>query len=153
MFYNYFGFRGALFLPHWIPDLSLPDNVLNFASPIPILGWTGLHLLPFIYVGSQILYTKVTATPDQKSGGTMKLMMYGMPIIFFFILYEMPSGLEVYWIMSNLLTMVQQLIINRSLARKKAEMAAKNAAAEKARGTVKKAVLPPKAKAKAKNKK
>jgi YidC/Oxa1 family membrane protein insertase len=47
-----------------------------------------------------------------------------MPIVFFFILYDVPSGLLLYWIMSNVLTMVQQLVINKYLAKKKAEAAA-----------------------------
>jgi len=54
----------------------------------------------------------------------MKLMLYFMPIIFFFILYDVPSGLLVYWIMSNVLTMVQQMAINKYIAGKKAAMAA-----------------------------
>jgi YidC/Oxa1 family membrane protein insertase len=52
------------------------------------------------------------------------MMLYVMPIVFFFILYDVPSGLLVYWIMSNVLTMVQQLTINKYLAQKRAEMAA-----------------------------
>jgi YidC/Oxa1 family membrane protein insertase len=47
-------------------------------------------------------------------------MLYAMPIIFFFILYDVPSGLLIYWIMSNVLTMVQQVSINKYLARKRA---------------------------------
>jgi YidC/Oxa1 family membrane protein insertase len=51
-------------------------------------------------------------------------MLYAMPIVFFFVLYDVPSGLLVYWIMSNILTMVQQMSINKFLASKKAAMAA-----------------------------
>jgi len=40
-------------------------------------------------------------------------MLYVMPIAFFFILYDVPSGLLIYWIFSNILTLVQQVIINR----------------------------------------
>jgi YidC/Oxa1 family membrane protein insertase len=47
-----------------------------------------------------------------------------MPVIFFFVLYDVPSGLLIYWIFSNLLTMVQQVAINKWLAGKKAAMAA-----------------------------
>jgi YidC/Oxa1 family membrane protein insertase len=46
-----------------------------------------------------------------------------MPVIFFFVLYDVPSGLLIYWIMSNLLTMVQQVAINKYIAKKKAAMA------------------------------
>jgi YidC/Oxa1 family membrane protein insertase len=47
-----------------------------------------------------------------------------MPIIFFFVLYDVPSGLTLYWIMTNLLSMLQQLFINKYLAQKRAAMAA-----------------------------
>ena len=42
----------------------------------------------------------------------MKMMMYAMPIFFFFILYSMPSGLVIYWTMQNVLQIAQQLYIN-----------------------------------------
>jgi YidC/Oxa1 family membrane protein insertase len=62
----------------------------------------------------------VTQTPDQKGNAQMKIMLYAMPVVFFFILYDVPSGLLLYWIMSNVLTMVQQVSINKYLAKKKA---------------------------------
>ena len=46
-------------------------------------------------------------------------MMYGMPLIFFFIFYNAPSGLLLYWTVSNLLQMVQQKIINSYVKNKK----------------------------------
>ena len=126
LFNNHFDLRGAEFIPGWIPDLSRPEAIYNFPDNfrLPILGWTALRLLPFIYVGSQLLYGKVTQTPDQQGNSQMKIMLYAMPIVFFFILYDVPSGLLLYWIMSNLLTLVQQLSINKYLARKKAAAAA-----------------------------
>ena len=124
LFNNHFDLRGAMFIPGWIPDLSLPESVYNFAPfQLPFLGWSDIRLLPFIYVGSQLLYGKVTQTPDQQGNPQMKLMLYAMPVIFFFILYDVPSGLLLYWIMSNVLTMVQQVIINKYMAAKKAAMA------------------------------
>ncbi|MCL2472893.1 MAG: membrane protein insertase YidC, partial [Treponema sp.] len=122
LFNNHFDLRGAIFIPVWIPDLSLPESIYNFPDNfrLPILGWNALRLLPFIYVGSQLLYGKVTQTPDQQGNAQMKIMLYAMPIVFFFILYDVPSGLLIYWIMSNVLTMVQQLSINKYIAKKKA---------------------------------
>jgi YidC/Oxa1 family membrane protein insertase len=70
-----------------------------------------------------MLYGKVTQTPDQKGNTQMKMMLYVMPIMFFFILYDVPSGLLLYWIMSNVLTMIQQLTINKYLAKKKGMLA------------------------------
>jgi YidC/Oxa1 family membrane protein insertase len=130
LFNSHFDLRGAMFIPGWIPDLSLPESVYNFAPfTLPFLGWSDIRLLPFIYVGSQLLYGKVTQTPDQQGNKQMKLMLYAMPIVFFFILYDVPSGLLLYWIMSNVLTMVQQVSINKYIAKKKA-IAAANAPEE-----------------------
>jgi YidC/Oxa1 family membrane protein insertase len=124
LFNTHFDLRGALFIPGWIPDLSLPESIWSFAPfRLPILGWSNLRALPFIYVTSQLLYGKVTQTPDQQGNAQMKMMLYVMPIMFFFILYDVPSGLLVYWIMSNLLTLVQQLTINKYLAKKKGVLA------------------------------
>jgi YidC/Oxa1 family membrane protein insertase len=113
-----------MFIPGWIPDLSLPESIWTFTSfKVPILGWSSLRLLPFIYLGSQLLYGKVTQTPDQKGTSQMKMMLFVMPIMFFFILYDVPSGLLLYWIMSNVLTMIQQLTINKYMAKKKGMLA------------------------------
>ena len=115
LFNNHFDLRGAMFIPGWIPDLSVPEAILNFPEGfrLPLLGWTALRGLPFIYVGSQLIYGKVTQTPGQQSNNQMKMMLYVMPIAFFFILYNVPSGLLIYWIFSNVLTLVQQVIINK----------------------------------------
>jgi YidC/Oxa1 family membrane protein insertase len=120
LFYSHFDLRGAMFIPGWISDLSLPETVIPFSFPMPLLGFTvtGLHLLPFIYLGSQFLTTKITTAQNAgTSNAQMKFFMYGMPAIFFFILYEVPSGLLVYWIFQNLLSIVQQQFVNRHLER------------------------------------
>jgi YidC/Oxa1 family membrane protein insertase len=130
LFNTHFDLRGAMFIPGWIPDLSLPESIWNFAPfRLPILGWSNLRALPFIYVASQLLYGKVTQTPDQQGNAQMKMMLYIMPVMFFFILYDMPSGMVVYWIMSNLLTLVQQLTLNKYLAKKKGMLAQESAPA------------------------
>jgi YidC/Oxa1 family membrane protein insertase len=127
LFNNHFDLRGAMFIPGWIPDLSIPESVFSFApARLPLLGWSDIRLLPFIYVGSQLLSSKITQTPDQQGNAQMKMMLYVMPVMFFFLLYNMPSGLTVYWIMTNLFSMVQQLLINQHLKKKKEGMAQTN---------------------------
>jgi YidC/Oxa1 family membrane protein insertase len=146
LFNNHFDLRGAMFIPGWIPDLSVPEAIYHFENfRIPLLGWTDIRLLPFIYVGSQLLYGKVTQTPDQQSNSQMKMMLYVMPIVFFFVLYDVPSGLLVYWIMSNILTMVQQVGLNKYMAQKKAALAAAETTAVVEHKTV---IAPPKQKKK-----
>jgi YidC/Oxa1 family membrane protein insertase len=125
LFNNYFEFRGALFIPGWIPDLSSGDSVLTFGFSIPFLG-NHLRLLPIIYLISQLFFGKITQNGGTTGVGTsktqMNIMMYGMPIFFFFLFYNAPSGLLIYWTVSNLMQMGQQLVINRMMAQKKEEM-------------------------------
>ena len=114
LFNNYFEFRGASFIPGWISDLSAGDNVKTLGFNIPLLG-NHIRLLPVIYVISQLLFGKITnngGTTASQSAGQMKMMMYGMPILFFFLFYNAPSGLLLYWTISNLIQLGQQLYIN-----------------------------------------
>jgi len=120
LFNNYFEFRGALFIPGWIPDLSQGDSLMILPFTVPFLGWTDLRVLPVIYVISQLLFGKVTQTPTSaQQNASMKMMMYGMPIFFFFIFYNAPAGLLIYWTFSNILTLGQQLVINKMMHSKK----------------------------------
>lgn len=121
LFNNYFEFRGASFIPGWIPDLSLGDSIYTFGFNIPFIG-NELRLLPIIYVTSQLLYGKFTQTGNGANAKQMKFMMYGMPIIFFFIFYNAPSGLLIYWTVSNILQFGQQIMINKIMAEKREEM-------------------------------
>ncbi len=115
---KYFEFRGAVFIPGWITDLAAPESVYHFAFTVPLVNWSDIRLLPIIFVGSQILSTKIMQSNQTSAAGnqsSMKMMMYGMPIMFFFILYNAPSGLLVYWICSNVFSMLQQMYTNRHL--------------------------------------
>ncbi len=110
LFNNHFDLRGATFIPGWITDLSAPESILNFGNfTVPLLGWNDLRLLPILFVASQLLSSKLMQNPGAgTSNSQMKMMQYGLPLMFFFILYNMPSGLLVYWIFSNVLTVGQQ---------------------------------------------
>jgi YidC/Oxa1 family membrane protein insertase len=129
LFNNHFDLRGAMFIPGWIPDLSMPEAIFSFPM-VNLVLWKieAIRALPIIYVLSQLFYGKYaqTTSPGQ-SGAQMKLMMYGMPIMFFFILYNTPSGLLVYWIVSNVLSIAQQVVINNVLKKRKLALAATNA--------------------------
>ena len=89
---------------------------------VPIVHWSELRLLPIIYVVSQLLFSKVTQTPTATSqNSSMKFMMYGMPLMFFFLFYNAPAGLLLYWTFSNILTLGQQVVINKMMHAKKEE--------------------------------
>ncbi|MGL4524902.1 MAG: membrane protein insertase YidC [Spirochaetia bacterium] len=111
LFNKFFELHGAPFFG-WITDLSSPDVILQFSNPLPFVGWTGLHMLPIIYLVSQLLMNKVTQADSAAQTSQMKTIMLIMPLMFFFIFYGVASALLVYWIMSNMLSIIQQLIIS-----------------------------------------
>ncbi|MCQ2575401.1 MAG: membrane protein insertase YidC [Treponema sp.] len=144
LFNNYFEFRGAMFIPGWIPDLSVGDSVLRWEKDIPVISFiigNDLRILPIIYVITQILFSVVTQNGGSTAGqnnASMKFMTYGLPVLFFFLFYSAPAGLLLYWITSNVFQMGQQLIINRMMKAKKIQMGLEKPEQKK--------VLPPKAK-------
>jgi YidC/Oxa1 family membrane protein insertase len=130
LFNNHFDLRGAMFIPGWIPDLSLPEAIFTFPM-VNLVIWKleAIRALPIIYLFSQLFYGKYAQTTSPGQSGTqMKLMMYGMPIMFFFVLYNTPSGLLVYWIVSNVLSIGQQVVINNVLKQRKLALATANPA-------------------------
>ena len=105
--------RGAMFIPGWIPDLSIPETIATLPFNLPFLG-NQIHLLPILYTISMIFSMKITQTGQTGPGsGMMKFMTYGMPIIFFFVMYNAPSGLLVYWSVMNIISIGGQIIVNK----------------------------------------
>jgi YidC/Oxa1 family membrane protein insertase len=116
---KFFEFRGAVFIPGWITDLSAAEAIYTFNNfRIPLLGWDAIRLLPIIFVLSQVFYGKLMQTGGTGANSQMKMMNMLMPIMFFFILYNAPSGLLVYWISQNIFTIVQQVFTMRKQRKK-----------------------------------
>jgi YidC/Oxa1 family membrane protein insertase len=91
--------------PHSAKFLFLPD-ITNKATGAALI------VLIVLYVGSQLASTFIaTATAD----ANQRRLMLLLPVIFVIILYRYPAGLLVYWITTNLWTIVQQMIIKRRL--------------------------------------
>ena len=59
-------------------------------------------------MGFQKVMPQTTTSPDQKT------MVAIMPVFFGFICYNMPSGLVLYWLVQNLLSIAQYAISNRA---------------------------------------
>ncbi len=116
---KHFELRGSGFIG-WITDLSAPDSIFSFfPAKLPILGWSDIRLLPILFVGTQLLSSKLMQAPNQSAGGNMKMMTYLMPVMFFFILYDAPSGLLLYWTVTNILSAAQQKFISIQQKKKK----------------------------------
>jgi YidC/Oxa1 family membrane protein insertase len=119
---SHFALRGAVFIPGWINDLSVPEHIVTF-TPVRILSFEfgAIRALPFIMLITTFLSSKLMQSPStDASGRNMKMMTYMMPIMFFFILYNMPSGLLLYWTMQNIFTVAQQYYINYRRQKKNA---------------------------------
>lgn len=100
----------------WITDLSSPEAVFTWEKNIPLIsGFTqnSIRILPVLFIITQLFSMKIMQTGAEQAGNKqMKIMMYLLPIIFFFTLYNMPSGLFIYWVVMNILSVIQQLIYN-----------------------------------------
>lgn len=95
----------------WIQDLSVPDRLYALSFKLPLLGWDAINLLPILMIISQVWYQKLM--PQTSTSPEQNKMMSIMPVFFGFICYNMPSGLVLYWIVQNLLSIIQQVFINR----------------------------------------
>jgi YidC/Oxa1 family membrane protein insertase len=73
---------------------------------------TVLIALIVLYVGSQVLSTLLSATTADK---TQRMIFLALPFVFVAFVINFPAGLLVYWITTNLWTIVQQAIIRRRL--------------------------------------
>ena len=111
-----FELRGAGFL--WIKDLSSPDQLFKFSVSLPFLGHY-LNLLPILMGASQIIVSRFTASASVDP--SQKTMMYFFPIFFTVIVYNLSSGLVLYWLTSNILQAGQQFIINKHMKKEQSE--------------------------------
>ena len=106
--------RGESFL--WINDLSMPDTVFILPFSIPLLG-NALNILPFLMAGSMVLQQRISSTsPDNQQ---QKMMMYFLPVMLFFMFYRLSAGLNLYYLLFNLLTVFQQKLISTNPATEK----------------------------------
>lgn len=105
--------RGMPFIG-WISDLSRSDVIWNGMS-IPYIMPEGLSILPLIMVVTTYFQTKqsMAAMTDPAQRKMMIWMMPGMMFVFSAV---MPSGLVLYWIISNLWGIGQYAIIHREKA-------------------------------------
>jgi YidC/Oxa1 family membrane protein insertase len=86
---------------------SYIPNILDLTQADTILfGWP---LLPFIVCGLMLVSTLQQPPPEDQP--QMKYMMYGMPVFFLFIMFNMASGLSIYMITNSLLRMAQSYYI------------------------------------------
>ncbi|MFL9924205.1 membrane protein insertase YidC [Herbaspirillum lusitanum] len=99
--------RGAPWLG-WIHDLTAPDTLFG---TVPYFNMP-VGLLPIIMAASMFLQTKLNPTPPDPVQA--KVMMF-MPLVFSFMFFFFPSGLVLYWVTNNVLSIAQQWVITKKI--------------------------------------
>ena len=104
--YSALAIRHAPFI-WWINDLSAPDR-LHVGINIPYLG--GIPVLTLLMGVSMFFQQKMSPTTGDPRQEKMMLMM---PVVFTVFFVNFPSGLVLYWLVNNLLSIAQQYYINK----------------------------------------
>jgi len=90
----------------WINDLSGPDNLFGQMLGLPFV----LGPLPLIMGVSMYFQQKLTPTSGDPLQQKVLLML---PVVFTVMFLSFPSGLVLYWLVNNVLTIAQQIYINK----------------------------------------
>ncbi|MDY6839349.1 MAG: membrane protein insertase YidC [Thermodesulfobacteriota bacterium] len=98
----------------WVTDLAAPDRLFDLGFKVPMMEPPyGIPVLTLIMGASMFIQQKMTPPPGDPTQA--KMMMF-MPIFFTFIFINFPSGLVLYWLVNNVLSMAQQYYINKKMA-------------------------------------
>ncbi len=105
MLYEAIELRHAPFFG-WITDLSAPDRLFDFGFSIPFMQPPyGIPVLTIIMGATMFLQQKLS--PAMGDPSQAKIMML-MPIVFTVIFINFSSGLVLYWLVNNVLSISQQ---------------------------------------------
>lgn len=108
VFRNTISFRGQGFML-WIKDLANPDTVAVLPFSLPLYG-NLVNILPLL-MGVTMLIQQKMSVKDPKQ----KMMVYLMPLFFTLLFNSFPSGLNLYYMLFNVLSILQQKLITDKL--------------------------------------
>jgi YidC/Oxa1 family membrane protein insertase len=95
----------------WINDLSAPDRLFDFGFSIPFMEPPyGIPVLTIVMGATMLLQQKMSPPPGDP---TQAKMMMLMPVVFTFIFINFSSGLVLYWLVNNLLSIGQQFYVQK----------------------------------------
>jgi YidC/Oxa1 family membrane protein insertase len=98
----------------WINDLSAPDRLFRFGFTVPFMEPPhGIPVLTLVMGASMLLQQKMS--PPMGDPTQAKMMML-MPIVFTVIFINFSSGLVLYWLVNNILSIAQQYYIQKKYA-------------------------------------
>ena len=118
----------------WAEDLSAYDDVIHWGTSI--LGMDHISLFALLMAASMFFYSKITMqgqnTGDDPNAKMMRAMsLYMMPIMMFFVCNNLSSGLSYYYLLSNLITMVETWVIRKWIVKPEKVIAKLKAAENK----------------------
>lgn len=94
----------------WIHDLSAPDRLGSIA--IPFVEPPGVPVLTLLMGAT--MFVQQWMTPSMGDPVQRQVMLL-MPILFTFMFIGFPSGLTLYWLVNNVLTIAQQYYMTRTV--------------------------------------
>jgi YidC/Oxa1 family membrane protein insertase len=92
----------------WITDLSVPDRIFTLPFEIPFFGIRDVSGLALLMGITMFVQQKQTVKDPRQ-----KAMIWMMPIMMTLLFNSFPSGLNLYYFIFNLLSIGQQMMINR----------------------------------------
>lgn len=108
----------------WADDLSAPDYILDLPFSIPFLGD---QLAGFVLLMSAAMFLQskisggMSGGAPSSGGPNMKAFMYVIPFVLLFVFNNFASGLSLYYLVYNVLSIAQQALINKQMGDKKPE--------------------------------
>jgi YidC/Oxa1 family membrane protein insertase len=93
----------------WINDLSVPDVVFTLPFEIPLFGISEISGVALAMGATMFVQQKMTVTDPRQ-----KAMVWLMPIMLTLIFNGLPSGLNLYYFVFNLLSIVQQMWLKKT---------------------------------------
>lgn len=92
----------------WITDLSTPDVLVTLPFVIPLFGIKALSGLALLMGITMFIQQKLTVKDPRQ-----KMMIWLMPLLLTLLFNFLPSGLNLYYFMFNLLSIGQQIYITK----------------------------------------
>jgi YidC/Oxa1 family membrane protein insertase len=99
----------------WADDLSAYDSIWSFGTRIPLIG-DHISLFALLMAVSMFIYSKMNSnqmSSDPNMAGMKFMSIWMMPIMMYFICNSLSSGLSYYYLLSNLIMMVETWVIKR----------------------------------------
>jgi len=92
----------------WITDLSVPDKIASLPFEIPFFGIRDVSGLALLMGVTMFIQQKMSVKDPRQ-----KTMVWMMPILMTLLFNGFPAGLNLYYFVFNILSIGQQIMINR----------------------------------------